>query len=290
VSSYEEPALDGRHLEHKIRNLCGLFVFVDGMRVYLIHQTAKEFLVAKDLSIKAGYDWKHLFEETSSGVTMAKACIHYLLFTDFDDTYATGEVKACYEAYDEDPESDEDPEYDFMDHAAQNRVSHFQNAKVDEDDPLLDSSMTLCDPETRRARIWFVIFSVGDGIWMRSADQPQKFLSLHVAALIVHFAAVRRLLEKGRENVNSEDHKGWTPLHWATFYGGEMSVELLLKNGEIDLNSKSKTNHRALHPVVETGDESVVELLLNISNINVNARYASGKTLYNVQLKLVIGP
>lgn len=48
VQFFAEVEIDKSHLEALIRRLCGLFVFINHSRIYLIHQTAKEFLVQKE--------------------------------------------------------------------------------------------------------------------------------------------------------------------------------------------------------------------------------------------------
>ncbi|OJJ42568.1 hypothetical protein ASPZODRAFT_49644, partial [Penicilliopsis zonata CBS 506.65] len=40
----EEAGLDPERMKRIIRQLCGLFVFINNSRIYLIHQTAREFL------------------------------------------------------------------------------------------------------------------------------------------------------------------------------------------------------------------------------------------------------
>ncbi|KAG7152808.1 Vegetative incompatibility protein HET-E-1 like [Verticillium longisporum] len=49
VDRHRDLDLDGDHLKSRIRELCGLFVFISDNRIYLIHQTAKEFLAQFDL-------------------------------------------------------------------------------------------------------------------------------------------------------------------------------------------------------------------------------------------------
>ena len=51
AQTHEDLELDVKRLKSDIRDLCGLFVFISDNRIYLIHQTAKEFLVARE-SIK----------------------------------------------------------------------------------------------------------------------------------------------------------------------------------------------------------------------------------------------
>jgi hypothetical protein len=58
--SYADLDRDEVHLETRIRNLCGLFVYVTDSRVQLIHQTAKEFLVQRKTSLPPGLDIRSL--------------------------------------------------------------------------------------------------------------------------------------------------------------------------------------------------------------------------------------
>ncbi len=83
VTSYKELSLGQNHHEDEISNdrfkekictLCGLFVFVHNGHVYLIHQTAKEFLLTKDGDASLGNQWKHSLHEAESELIMAKAC------------------------------------------------------------------------------------------------------------------------------------------------------------------------------------------------------------------------
>ena len=66
-----------------IRNLCGLFVNIIDQKVYLIHQTAKEFLVGQEEVLLGS--WKHSFSPLESEVIMARICITYLMFRVFED-------------------------------------------------------------------------------------------------------------------------------------------------------------------------------------------------------------
>jgi hypothetical protein len=46
-TSLAQVQLDPQWLESSIRYWCGLFVFINHDRIYLIHQTAKEFLISR---------------------------------------------------------------------------------------------------------------------------------------------------------------------------------------------------------------------------------------------------
>jgi len=115
-SSYKELNLDKRDLARRIRNLCGLFIFVNDSKVYLIHQTAKEFLITKDLKTGAPHGcWKHSLEYKCSQKLLAEVCIQYLSLTDFCTERERKQDKGLY---------------DFMKYSAVNWPVHFEMHKL----------------------------------------------------------------------------------------------------------------------------------------------------------------
>ncbi|KNG52749.1 ankyrin repeat-containing protein [Stemphylium lycopersici] len=76
-------AMEPDRLREKIRRLCGLFIFFNNSRAYLINQTAKEYLVGKS-SAKSSR-WKHCFSPTEPERLMAQICINYLVPNDPED-------------------------------------------------------------------------------------------------------------------------------------------------------------------------------------------------------------
>ncbi|CAG8121832.1 unnamed protein product [Penicillium salamii] len=81
-----------------MRNLCGLFVTIIDSKVYLLHQTAKEFLVQRTEHTTTialtgqpqpypddpPSGWKHSLAPPGSNQVMADICITYLLLDDFE--------------------------------------------------------------------------------------------------------------------------------------------------------------------------------------------------------------
>jgi hypothetical protein len=166
VTSYNDLGLDREHLAVRIRSLCGLFVFVKDMRVYLIHQTAKEFLVAKGSMAAAEHRWKHSLKEHASEMVMAKACTSYLLFADFRGPYAVEQngLRADEDTQspegsehdskeDVDSQPSESPEYHFMDYSALNWAFHLSKADTNGHHPLLQTGLILSKPESKCFRI-----------------------------------------------------------------------------------------------------------------------------------------
>lgn len=78
-----------------LRNLCGLFVQIVDSKVYLIHQTAKEFLVATGSDPKMPDTWRHCLEPEETQKFLAQVCISYLYLKDFN-TWETF-CGSCYD-------------------------------------------------------------------------------------------------------------------------------------------------------------------------------------------------
>jgi len=70
-----------------LRDICGLFVVVVDKKIYLLHQTAKEFLVQGDSSapLSNPFPWKHSVKLVESNRILAERCIWYLS-SDFAET------------------------------------------------------------------------------------------------------------------------------------------------------------------------------------------------------------
>ncbi|KAM7214877.1 hypothetical protein V8F06_009703 [Rhypophila decipiens] len=71
-----------------VRELCGLFVAVVDSKIYLLHQTAREFLVNQPLSPSASpsstaLQWKFSLHLRESNRILAEICVLRLSFSDF---------------------------------------------------------------------------------------------------------------------------------------------------------------------------------------------------------------
>lgn len=83
--SYEDLDIgNDARFETMVKRICGLFVSVIDQRIYLLHQTAKEFLVAKSQALVGR--WKHSFNPVESELIITRTCLAYLLFTVVEDS------------------------------------------------------------------------------------------------------------------------------------------------------------------------------------------------------------
>ena len=87
---------DEQRFAETAREICGLFITIIDNKVYLLHQTAREFLVART-EPKAGgnlvgckplrdqrreWEWRYLFHPSESNSMLALACLRYLVDID----------------------------------------------------------------------------------------------------------------------------------------------------------------------------------------------------------------
>ncbi|KAK2805438.1 hypothetical protein FQN51_000264 [Onygenales sp. PD_10] len=216
AQTYEELNLDRERLKRHIRNLCGLFVFEQNQRIYLIHQTAKEFLVSNaTINVpKAKRDkimparWKHCLSQRESDELLARICIRYLLL-----------------------ENTRPLDYDsFFYYSSCNWMSHFKNMDIpDEDKPLEDMVFRLFDCQSTYFDNWSKLAIYPHG-WEYDLVVTPLYNSFHLAVYTGYVKVVRRLLDERHVDINVWDN-GKQPLHIATLENHVLIVRMLLESG-----------------------------------------------------------
>jgi hypothetical protein len=262
-----------------VRELCGLFVTVKDSKIYLLHQTAKEFLVHKyiDPTNPPGHNrlqWKLSLRLEDSNNILAEICIWYLLFKEFETSPIGANI----------------PDHVFLDYSAKNWAAHFRGACKRNDVAVTPLAVRICDTRSQSCLTWFRIFwtTIGmhfpkdftslmiasyfglervvgqlletDGVNLNSTDNTYRRSALPWAAENGHEAVVKLLLEKGAE-LETKDMHGWTPLSQATRNGHEAVVKLLLEKGA-ELETKDMHGWTPLSQATQNGHEAVVKLLL----------------------------
>jgi hypothetical protein len=278
--SYEDLDLDRDNIKTVIRNLCGLFVHVTDYKVYLIHQTGKEFLMQKAPGKTLNTNiWAHSIEEGKAETIMAEICVRYLLFTNFDGSAETAEDSE--EKQDKEGEGSEDrhpdqgPEFEFMNYSAVHWPIHFGKVQFYAERTLLNAGKLLHDTSSKRLQTWFSDYWAAQDVF---ENQPRGLCALHYAALLGHMIVVQALLAKSLDDVNVRDKHGRTPLSWAALRGHEGVVRLLLDTGQVDVNAREEYGRIPLWWAVVKGHEGVVRLLLDTGQVDVNVRDEYGRT------------
>lgn len=85
---HSQLEFDSAGFKTHVRDLCGLLIFINDDRIFMIHQTAKEFLLARE-EFPGPPDglWRHSLRAQRSEAVMARLCVQYLLFRDIRDSW-----------------------------------------------------------------------------------------------------------------------------------------------------------------------------------------------------------
>ncbi|PGH16432.1 hypothetical protein AJ79_01763 [Helicocarpus griseus UAMH5409] len=212
-----------------IRDFCGLFVCIIGSHIYLLHQTAREFLIrraAEGLTeISNGNNkWKNSLDQRESHRILLDICIRHLLFTEFEtdspdilneDNIYSEKILTILSQYTDD--------HIFFGYSAKYWPSHFHESNT-EADAMTPSLLKLCDVNSNRSFNWFRIYWMGGRTYL-----PQGFTTLMIAS----YCGLKRV------------------------------VELLLENSDVDLNARdSMYRASALSRAAENGFDEVAKLLI----------------------------
>ncbi|RYP18847.1 hypothetical protein DL767_009749 [Monosporascus sp. MG133] len=291
-----------------IRQLCGLFVVIVDSKVYLLHQTAREFLVpppsgSSPLGSSTTLQWKFSLHPKESHHVLAEICILRLSLSDFN----LSGLRASADQH----------QYiakrTFLQYAAQFWADHFREANWNGEDWAVERAISYCRPDLPTSA-WFEIYQsvttrnvpgnftpllVASHFGLSSIIErlPRKVLkdvnvkdsrygrsSISWAAgegygavlqWLLRGGTVRRLLGTGAR-INSKDEIGKTPLHWASENGHDTVVKQLLQGGA-DANAKDKAGWTPLHLASRNGRDTVVKQLLE-GGADANAKHNYGKT------------
>ncbi|CZR63528.1 uncharacterized protein PAC_13425 [Phialocephala subalpina] len=280
-----------------IRNLCGLFVSVIDGRVYLLHQTAKEFLIGRkeltqSTSTTAGWIWKHTLSVQHSNFVLAHICMWYLRLegfsveetsTNIQDENNSDDNSDDDEYYEDDNEFQMKAKnlkfrYDFLKYSAINWAVHFREAMIPKGDNLIALALDICSPQAYPYTIWSLIYWANEGF----LEPPSRLISLHLASQFGHQGVVSQLLAAPGIEVNEADKNGWTPLYRAASEGHAAIVSQLLAAPGIEVNAADKDGWTPLYSVALEGHTAIVSQLLTAPGIEVNAATKYGWTpLYN---------
>jgi hypothetical protein len=289
----------------RIRDLCGLFITIVGDEAFLIHQTAREYLVRLEACTGHKSIWKHSFSSEESEYLFAKCCILYLRFAEFEmdnpfliksnetsteliwprDGYKLRDVRQRYKATFESAVYEADGINDlcisivpFFNYSSHFWLEHFWD-KETLDEVALALAINLCDPKSRSFTQWMIVHfdSVHSYLLNNSAIPVDKtieglftFSSLMVAVRLGWKWMVCKLLEDDSNDVNYSDIHGDTALTLAALLGDAAVVRILIAAGA-RVNAVTFGNKSALHQAINSGDKETAKILIE-SGADLNCR------------------
>ena len=277
--SLSKVQLDTMRLKARIRDWCGLFVFINHERIYLIHQTAKEFLVCTGESVLPLFGWSQCLHALEVEKEMAQICTEYLLLGEvvslaprplhkLEEGHYRRVSDVCIRALDP-----------FLVYAAQYWPSHLRDANLSEEQEVVASAKALYDTRSSVYALWFTIF------WNSRPDKvpgrPPEFNEVHLAAILGHSQILRAMLKSEQcPGINNLDSTGRTALVWSCGRGDAEIVRILLEHGAVTNAQAFEVVESAYLPLsiaASYGYEDVVDTLLRweegpSTNGNINGK------------------
>lgn len=213
--SYDDLGLipDDRFHE-TLRNICGLCVVVVDSKVYLLHQTAKEFLIKSDIAQIMGTDrggrkWKSSLEPQESHRVLAEICIWHLL-AGLKMIFGSSTQHNWREI--------------FLDYSAKHWASHFRQTTAESQSMMTKLVLMICDANSSCCQTWFSIY------WTTTNTKfPDGFTTLMLASYFGLDFAVSNLLTMADIKLNTRDSVYQrSALSWAVRNGFHTVTRLLL--------------------------------------------------------------
>ena len=250
---YEDLELQrGEQLAIAVRNTCGLFVHIVDETVFLIHQSAKDFLVSLSEEVSPiESSWKYSISVSESALLLTSICIRFLYLKDFGKKQAPPIRNA----------EDLCSSYDFLEYSANNWAAHFGHMTIKYRHELFPAAIQLCSVENDQYMDWEIAVSkIGRSV------NPSP---LHIASCLGLDMIVQTLLARPDVDINSTTSDTRTPLSLAIIQGHEGIVKLLLTAPGIDLSLTDSDGDSPLSLAILHSHEGIVKLLLAAPSINL---------------------
>ena len=245
-------------LETWIRRWCGLFIFFSDSKVYLIHQTAKEFLLSYQGPMTQG--WKGSFDVTHVQYQVGKICIQVLCTWDLDQSGSESTDDA-------DTQIDlKDDKRTFWKYCAEYWTNHLYDAYDDIIRAVPDEVDDLHNVEGERFGAWFPL------TWKaKSLDKfVPKMTTARLCSFTGHVLGLEKTLCINKKCLEDCDDEGRNALFWSSYFGHKESVQILLDKGA-DVNARGWRHGNALQAASRGGYKQIVQILLN-KGADVNAQ------------------
>ena len=243
TTEHDLKLIKPQRLISTMRNICGLFVSVVDDKFYLLHQTAKEFLVPRlELAehpqiclTPNSPPWKAVINPGVSHFLLAQMCIVYLHFnelwdhnlsideTHYNDWVPSRRLKPIHSQIILSFLAD----HAFMECAAMHWMTHFRLCNSQLRDSLLDSAMEIFQTNSKSFMTWLLVHRIRCNVRL-----PSDVTCLMAASRFGHSEIVGQLI--GQEvNINLENSRGQTALTLAAKAGHYTVAKLLLAQGTI---------------------------------------------------------
>ncbi|KAL7905459.1 ankyrin [Trichoderma velutinum] len=198
-------------LRENLRDICGLCVTIVDSKIYLLHQTMKEFLVKRNgtqtiQNDSDNYKWKFSLRPQESHSILARICIWHLL---------------AGSKFEHESQSWHAWRHIFLDYSAKHWISYFREMDNNAQSVLTESILTICDVSSHCCKTWFALH------WSTMhTNCPQGFTTL-----------IMSLINMDIELNTQDDTYQRSALSWAVRNGFRVVAELLINGSRIKLGN-----------------------------------------------------
>ncbi|KAJ5651247.1 uncharacterized protein N7484_004970 [Penicillium longicatenatum] len=251
---YEDLELQNdEQLAITARNICGLFVHIVDDTVFLIHQSAKDFLISLSEKVsRIAPSWKHSISVSDSALLLTSICIRFLYLKELRKKKAPPVRDALELA----------STYDFLEYSANSWAVHFGRMTIQDRHEFLPQAMDLCSMETDQYMDWEIA--------VRGVGRSVHPFPLYIASYLGLDMVVRALLTSHGVDVNSTTDDSRTPILLSIEKGHKGIAETFLAVPGIDINMPSSKGNSPLSTAISLGHKDIVKLLLAIPGIDIN--------------------
>jgi ankyrin repeat protein len=251
-------------LPRRLLWLCGPFLRIVDMRVHLVHQTAKEFLLS---SSHAPAFW--VLDRAESHLVLAEICMSYLNFDCFAAAPPSRNTNALQSVDAGKPvEGSHSTEARLLKYAAVNWTTHFREAQLNGDITMIRLARHIHCTGSPRFGVWFELFWQASSYW---GAPPTQMTALISASMVGHTSVAALLLAEPSVAVNSRDDTGSTALLWACRTGYDAVADLLLRHDNLYINAHDIDRRTPLWWAAWGGHHATVQTLLAYAGVDINA-------------------
>jgi hypothetical protein len=179
--------------DKSVKNWCGLFVRVIDSKIYLVHQTAREFLI-KESSLGQG-NWQYTICSDDSNFLLADICITYLSLVDFGNDPLVINGNLGYRSRNDKSYVDYLRKYSLLNYAATHWADHFRDSGSRQME-LFKFTRLICESGSKNFLTWLKVHWVNNHPYRQF---PNGFSHLMIASWFGQGMVVEQLLQEGAD-------------------------------------------------------------------------------------------
>jgi ankyrin repeat protein len=286
--------------ESRLRSWCGLFVSVYQGKVYFLHQTAREFLLARPSPSSSpisksllgpSAQWHNSISARDAHAVLAIICVAYL---DIDELWHVTDLSRAYQyASGRVRTTGGTPETALANYAANWWARHFrQGTDINASLAMVHSALkiylrplgasrwtrrtTVLGRASREGHNCVLKHLLDEGADIETECKPSTSTPLGIAVTGGHEDTVAMLLDRDA-NIEARDTFGSTPLIKTAKFQHHTHVVRLLLDRDADIEARDDEGDTPLATASASGNEATVRLLLD-RGADIEAKNAQGQT------------